>query len=216
LGKRDFRPDPAISNVYPLIDLNDGSVSLQHVDFPGVWFRLSFSRDGRLVGLEVSLDEREESAITRTLVKAVPVTLLEREARRLLRWAATDLGGRIDLGPGAHPMAVSIAVPPDLVQSAARDQDYVDRLSSHATRPDRSRTRDDRWYAQLAAAYVAALEAGEATNRALARDWGFSEATIRNAVWEARRRGFLTPTKQGRQGGQLTPKTVELLMEQET
>ena len=58
---------------------------------------------------------------------------------------------------------------------------------------------------------VEAHESGLHTTQVIPSKWNYEPATIRNAVWEARRRGFLTATERGRQGGQLTPKAIGIL-----
>ena len=71
----------------------------------------------------------------------------------------------------------------------------------------------DRFYAELAAAYVGRLEAGSRRPIAdLARRRKLSAEQIRDAIHTARERGLLTPASvQGRPGGQLTPTAKQLL-----
>jgi hypothetical protein len=69
--------------------------------------------------------------------------------------------------------------------------------------------RDDLWYAQLAAAYVAI---GSKTRvRDLAPRLHISESQLRNLLYETRRRGLLTSAPRGKAGGSLTEKAKELL-----
>ena len=69
--------------------------------------------------------------------------------------------------------------------------------------------------ARIAAAYVARVEAGSrhaGADVASASRGTLSAAQVRDAIHTARGRGLLTPTtKQGRPGGQLTPRAEALL-----
>jgi hypothetical protein len=76
-------------------------------------------------------------------------------------------------------------------------------------RPGRN-GRDDLWYAQLAAAYVANL-GSKTPVRDLAQRLHISESQLRNLLYETRRRALLTSAPRGRAGGALTPKAKELL-----
>jgi hypothetical protein len=78
------------------------------------------------------------------------------------------------------------------------------------------RGRSDLFYAEIASAYVS-LAADRAPIQRL-RDrleeeegLYFAEATVRDFVNQARRRGLLTPSPPGRPGGELTTKAQELL-----
>jgi hypothetical protein len=76
------------------------------------------------------------------------------------------------------------------------------------------RAWSDRRYAQIAAAYVAQIEAGHRqVYPAIARRFRLTPEQVRDAIHTARhKRGLLSrTTKQGRPGGQLTPKAVALL-----
>jgi hypothetical protein len=70
--------------------------------------------------------------------------------------------------------------------------------------------RDDLWYAQLAAAYVANI-GSKTPVRDLAQRLHISESQLRNLLYEARRRGLLTSAPRGKAGGSLTDKARELL-----
>jgi hypothetical protein len=75
--------------------------------------------------------------------------------------------------------------------------------------------RTDRWYADLAAAYVEAVDADKAYAPTLAAQFSYTNASIRTAVNQARNLGFLTQTSRGRPGGELTAKARQVL-EQES
>jgi hypothetical protein len=73
---------------------------------------------------------------------------------------------------------------------------------------------DDRYYAEVARAYIGLIAAGStAPARDLAERLEVPETTARNQVRAARRRGLLTETDRGKVGGVLTPKANELLNE---
>jgi hypothetical protein len=100
-------------------------------------------------------------------------------------------------------------------------QAFVDQtrgeVSAFAThlQPKRMR-RDDRFYAEVAAAYAEAVAAGN--NRAIdtiADALGRSRNTVKDVIREARARGLLTETTHGRAGGRLTAKAKKLLRRRE-
>lgn len=75
-------------------------------------------------------------------------------------------------------------------------------------RPGR-RGRDDRWYADLAKAYV---DSGSRTPvKDLSEGLNLSASQVRNLLHEARRRGLLTRSAKGKAGGVLTDSAKELL-----
>ncbi len=81
----------------------------------------------------------------------------------------------------------------------------------------RGKHRPDSFYAQVAALYVAACERGDRAPRVtVARQLStngapYTSVSIRNFRKEAERRGLITPTRQGRPGGQLTARAHKLL-----
>jgi hypothetical protein len=78
-------------------------------------------------------------------------------------------------------------------------------------RPGR-RGRPDEDYAALAQLYVDKVDAGRtAPVKELAEELGYSASQIRNRLYEARRRGLLTPAPPGREGGRLTQRAEQLL-----
>ena len=83
-------------------------------------------------------------------------------------------------------------------------------LSTHL--PPKRMRRDDRFYAEMAAAYAEAVAAGN--NRpidTIADALGRSRNTVKDVIREARARGLLTETTHGRAGGRLTAKAKKLL-----
>lgn len=83
-------------------------------------------------------------------------------------------------------------------------------LATHL--PPKRMRRDDRFYAEMAAAYAEAVAAGN--NRpidTIAEALGRSRNTVKDVIREARARGLLTETTHGRAGGRLTAKAKKLL-----
>jgi hypothetical protein len=83
--------------------------------------------------------------------------------------------------------------------------------------PPRRMRRDDRFYAEMAAAYAEAVAAGN--NRpidTIAEALGRSRNTVKDVIREARARGLLTETTHGRAGGRLTAKAKRLLKQRDT
>jgi hypothetical protein len=78
--------------------------------------------------------------------------------------------------------------------------------------PPRRMRRDERFYAEMAAAYAEAVGAGN--NRpidTIADALGRSRNTVKDVIREARARRLLTETTHGRAGGRLTVKAKKLL-----
>jgi hypothetical protein len=82
--------------------------------------------------------------------------------------------------------------------------------------PPRRMRRDERFYAEMAAAYAEAVAAGN--NRpidTIADAIGRSRNTVKDVIREARARRLLTETTHGRAGGQLTAKAKKLLKQRD-
>jgi hypothetical protein len=78
--------------------------------------------------------------------------------------------------------------------------------------PPKRMRRDERFYAEMAAAYAEAVAAGN--NRpidTIAAALGRSRNTVKDVIREARARSLLTETTHGRAGGRLTAKAKKLL-----
>jgi hypothetical protein len=74
------------------------------------------------------------------------------------------------------------------------------------------RSRGDLVYAVLAASYADKIQAGRRdAARLIAEELGRTPSHVRELVATARERGLLTETKQGRAGGALTQKAIDLL-----
>jgi biotin operon repressor len=82
--------------------------------------------------------------------------------------------------------------------------------------PPKRMRRDERFYAEMAAAYAEAVSAGN--NRpvdTIAEALGRSRNTVKDVIREARARGLLTQTTHGRAGGRLTAKARKLLKQRQ-
>lgn len=73
------------------------------------------------------------------------------------------------------------------------------------------RGRDDRYYAEWAAAYVDALSRSARPVEDLATRHNLSPSQVRNLIHSCRRRGLLTASPPGRAGGDLTSHARKLL-----
>jgi hypothetical protein len=82
-------------------------------------------------------------------------------------------------------------------------------LSQKRNRPGRKPT-SDRELAALASRYVELLGSGRLMQK-LASEFHLNESTVRGRLSEARRRGLLTATAQGRSGGSMTTKALRAL-----
>jgi hypothetical protein len=89
----------------------------------------------------------------------------------------------------------------------------IEQLGEH---PSRRKRWNDYEYAGLAARYAEIAETGERSAiKILADEIGLSRARTRDLVYEARNRGFLTPTTQGIAGGRLTDRALRILADRE-
>jgi hypothetical protein len=212
-------------------DLLDGpgkawEVELDHADFPGWSFVVGFSPNGTPAGFRMTptvelpphdpLTGRHDGltaldwwvrwnmapdapALTARMLRSVPLGKLQAVARE--SWerrgenTARVYARNADRSP-ASAMAATL-------------RPVVDAME---LRPGR-RGRTDREYAALSTLYVASM-ADRVTLPELASSLHLSPGTLRNQLYEARRRGLLTAAPKGRSGGELTPKGRELLQKE--
>ena len=140
---------------------------------------------------------------------------------RRLGETADEAERKREIGPRLSPLAGRPPFPSDYTTVPAvatfQLEDYElsrDELRRTSRRP---RAASDLRYAKVAARYVAAVTRGSRRPAAevaeeMTRDGGWYEPQhVKELTYEARRRGFLTPTRQGRPGGQLTEKALEVL-----
>jgi hypothetical protein len=190
--------------------------------WPLMQFSFLFEDDGTASGYRVEpfqppgLPRAESGRIVYRDQRHVPLEKLEHFARRYAKLgadldvaaaAATYTIVRTDgstttapLAPGGgpgsrmHDRAVQVA---DALADTRRRGGPVPRL-------------DDRFYAEVARAYVDALPTGKA-NKVTAEALFCSAKQVQNYVAEARSRGYLSPTSRGVAGGVLTDKALAVL-----
>lgn len=182
------RPVYVIRGFMPVDPSSQLEVELVHLRFPGVKFTVAIDHEGLLTRFQVTRMVPGRGLSARQL-RQVPVGELHAYAMRDLRGAITGF-------PSMNAWKATLA-------------------TDH--RPGR-RGRPDRFYAELAADYVALLTSGsKAPVKELAEGAGYSESQIRNLLHEARskRRAVLTATPNGRAGGALTEKAKRLLAEED-
>jgi transposase-like protein len=111
--------------------------------------------------------------------------------------------------------------PEGLFERHGASQAVVDQTSGSVSvvathLPPKRMRRDDRFYAEMAAAYAEVVAAGN--NRpvdTIAEALGRSRNTVKDVIREARARGLLSETTHGRAGGRLTAKAKRLLKQRE-
>lgn len=81
---------------------------------------------------------------------------------------------------------------------AAADAPTPDELEALATEPIRRKQRDDKFYALVAIQYTKLGETTDQPTKTLAELNGTTVASSQRWLWEARKRGFLPPGRQGR------------------
>ena len=103
------------------------------------------------------------------------------------------------------------ARPEDPLADAVALHGYRELALEGDRRPGR-RGRTDRFYAEIAAAYVQVMDAESLHPvKDVAERMNYSRARIRDLLGEARRRGLLTGTSRGRAAGRLTDKARRAL-----
>lgn len=165
---------------------------------PGYEFALAFSPAGRLLAMTAA--GKGEAQVTARLLRRVAWGQYESVARQRIRREAAAYG----------------AAPAEPGQRAGEDVSYMSAIArdfASAPRPGR-RGRGDVAYAAVAATYVGSLGAGRAV-QLTASELGYSPSQVRNLLYEARRRGLLTDSPAGREGGELTDKARALLADEE-
>jgi hypothetical protein len=102
----------------------------------------------------------------------------------------------------------------DLIDTGFADPSESASAVNKARRPPRRGSRPDRFYAEVARAYVRHLNAGSKRPTSdIARERRLSQTQARDAVRTAREKGFLTPGRRGSLGGTLTELAKQLLNE---
>jgi hypothetical protein len=141
----------------------------------------------RKVTIGAHVDRAAE--ITRQLFALLEASPLSEESKASLRGAVSLLSAPRGRRPGQRP--------------------------TNATRPGRKPLGDDVLLA-AAQAYISARQAGHRAPVVAAAKGKMTEARMRDLIYRARRRGFLSKTMQGRGGGQLTDEALKLLKDAPT
>lgn len=162
--------------------------------------RIDLDSSGQSVGVAfgVGAGGSPQSPVSGRAIRRIPLGELENSARETIRF---------ELAVRVHSEFPAVA------QSIGDDGAALRSSLSDRVRPGR-RGRPDKAYASLAAEYVNRLGSGREVAE-LADAFGYSTSRMRNMLYEARRRGLLTRPPKGKSGGQLTPKALALLGEQE-
>jgi hypothetical protein len=173
-------------------------LAIQEKRWTGYKFRLTF-RDFELARVEI---ERGDGALPLSahLHQRVPLGALERAARR---HADDTMGDMLNVQ-----------------QEAARTTAFPGVRDWHG-RPSDADAERELLLARLAKRYVETL--GQRRQARLLAEWSraepsrghYSESSIAQLIREARKRGLLTTTRQGRSGGRLTAKARKILGEPE-
>ncbi len=171
-------------------------LAIRDRQWTGYKFKLTF-RDFELARVEVDRGDGGKP-LSAHLLQRVPLGAIERAARR-----------RAD-----EIMSELISAQPEAVRATAfpGSRDWHDRP------PDAGDDRELR-LARLAKRYVETL--GQPQQARLLAEWSraeperghYSESSIPQLIREARKRGLLTATRQGRPGGWLTPSAFRVLGE---
>jgi hypothetical protein len=170
---------------------------------PGGWLARGrmVARHGRVVVAELRItplvDPIPSGGVTRDVVRSVPLGSM---APHVLALASFHQGSGIG-GLDEHFASTVGALLPSLT-----------RIVPPRPRPRRAAGRGDRFYAELARDYLAALERGSSrpvTELAAARKESVSR--VRDMVHTARELSLLSPGEPGRRGGRLLPRAHALL-----
>lgn len=216
------------------------TIWLEHPAFIGWEMGVEFSDDAQVTGMtvragvdvvEAGQAERDLNEIpmvrsvprpmTARFMRDIPWGEIEQAARVHLRHAramtVADVGGEwTGTGPsgartGSGPVVPGGGERGPATQRARENLTALDRVERNRPGPP---TAPDSELVRFAAAYVAAL-ADDATRKsptaAVAKALGYNVSTVRGRIAECRERRLLTPTVQGKPGGDLTPYAVSLL-----
>ncbi len=161
---------------------------------------LTFDFDGTTADLrivrQVLPTEPESPFLTSRLLQTLPLHSIEQLGRVAV---AKEMQGHIQFLDGIIP-----ASPLD------REIGAMDTKSPHRPDPDADRDRD-LWLSRIAARYVETV--GDKMQRTiLSEEFEVSLDYVPDLIREARSRGLLTPTRQGKSGGTLTWAAVNLIL----
>jgi hypothetical protein len=176
---------------------------VRHGGWPGYAFRLTFSA-GDLSGVEVRRDDGSDP-LTAQRLQRVPLGALERGVRKHVNvfenlWSEV-VASSAGLANGKVVHVGKAGMSPAL-------SEWFD--SYHQAKPSREQK-----LARLSERYVETLDEPGQTAM-LAEEFSYAPASIAAMIREARNKHkLLTPTRQGKPGGSLTPKARAILAERE-
>jgi hypothetical protein len=205
--------------------IGGGIVAVVDDDFPGWRFTLTFATDQTvtLFDVERATGSRE---LTRTALKALPFGSYEQAARRALYEMAEAWHRGVRLSPETERTEAEerywatkfaeagLRSPKWNVRTTARVSATRGRAPVRGRRR-KAEKRTELWFATLAKRYVDLLRDGMSVYGELRVDFGLGEQSVRNAIRQARKEGYLTPTIKGRKGGELTEKAIKILKQGE-
>lgn len=197
--------------------IQDGRLIVAEVRVcPARWGLLGDAASGEDAGIAAS--DVPPGGLTTRLLRRLTIGAHVDFTRKLLE----QLGGTVRWPDGRvskYPPAWTIPGVADrpgavvLIDLAAAGA--TKRAASAARRPNGKRAGrqplSDAVLVEAAAAYRDARKRSPRPVPDAARALGMSEARMRDLVYRARKRGFLTPTKQGRGGGSFTPEADAIL-----
>lgn len=187
-------------------------------DAPHLRWELEVSPDGRII--EITVRDGEQGVTARGLREA-PLREMEKALRRAVADEATKFDqphpGQVAYLDESGRVNVRKATSAEVKRWKKHSDELAEAAEQFAKRPRVIRPgrggRGERWYAELAGAYLALLAEGDTTPiRTLAARGHVSESTIRNQLARARGElGLLTRSPKGKAGGTLTDKAKEIL-----
>ena len=157
-----------------------------------------------------------DGGLTTQLLRSVRLSELDRTARSLLaterRLAAAEV--IFDGEPDEETGRIVYDADGSGREAVQRYLDQARTVDVEIRRTGRRGTPDIT-YARIAARYVDKLTSEARPIEALANDLSISVSQARTQVFKAREKGFLTSRGQGKAGGVLTPRAIELLTEEQ-
>lgn len=171
--------------------------NLEHARFPGLYFDVRFRPGGELQSFTTARGAHAPP-LTARQIREVPIGAICDVARSVLI-------ERID----SRAADTSLTAKERRALRKVAERWAADFAEQPRTGP---KGRDLHDYALLAAQYVELLGHPNPVEM-LAERLHLSVQQTRNLVWQARRRGLLTPVRQGRAGGNLTETALALLRE---
>jgi hypothetical protein len=220
-----------------VVDIPDGqelpTVTVKVDEFPDhrvtVWFNEAGVPVSMMVEAVRPATPADAKPVTARLLRRLPIGEIQAFARqayvaRIRSWADLHVAAQQDVDAEVRklPPAISALLEGDPAKREAADRweqqtrasaDRWESVFEGNLRPGR-RGRSDGDYARLAVEYERLIDAGTPhAVRALATHLALSPSQVRSLLYEARRRGLLTSSPAGQQGGRATTRAHELIEE---